>query len=416
MALRTLRSYALTTLSPSGRSSVFLTMHYWHRHKCDRRNYWFRSNLLTGVLQLLVVASPSLAHGQDISLNFDPTTPVAGTLVSFNSGDSGVVSNDVVAGFQGQTAKTQDGKYVVTVDMQSFRRDKFHRFSFDCYVKAATDRSAASVHKFTVWENPIGTFSDFIGSVTAHISGASGTDIVVMQLPQHSDDSANATIVVPPNPYPVPMGHSSRMELGLSNNLSSLHLSINPAISVVATKCPECWGSLTAKVLHDHLGRSEPTSLIIDLQPNSLEAFKRNLVVFDSTSSQEMLVGTVTSQSDQGGSDVEQSFRIPVRFTPPGRFLILSILCGALIGCAIRYLISIQTPPRLSLPEAVIVAATAGVAWLIAFGLFATKTKATILGYDLDPTQVVPAGLITLLAAGGTTFSRRLAELLGGKS
>jgi hypothetical protein len=349
-----------------------------------------------------------------MSLNFDPTKPVAGTSVSFNSSDSGILSNAVVAGLSVQTKPTQWGKYVVMVDMQSFHRDKFHRFSFDCYVKATSDTAAAPVHKFIVWEYPTGTFPDVIGPATAHVSGASGTDAVDMQLPQHSDVSPNVTIAVPANPYPVPMGHSSRMELGLTSNLSSLQLSINPTISVVATKCPDCWGPFTAKALHDSLGVSQATSLIIDLQPNSLQAFKRNMFVFDSNSTQEVLVGTVTSRSDEGGSDVAQDFRIPVRFTPPAQFLVLSMLCGALIGCVIRYLISIKTPPKLSLLEAVITVAVAGVAWLLVLALFATKTRASILGYDLDPTQVVPAGLITLLGAGGTTFIRRLKEILGG--
>jgi len=46
--------------------------------------------------------------------------------------------------------------------------------------------------------------------------------------------------------------------------------------------------------------------------------------------------------------------------------------------------------------------------------LFATKTKVTVLGYDLDPTQVVSAGLVTLIAAGGAPFARRLTELFKG--
>jgi hypothetical protein len=363
----------------------------------------------------LLIAIPAFAQTSNISLRFDPTTPMAGTSISFNAVDSGVLSGNAVADIPVEApVTTQEEKYVLMVDSQSYHRDKFHRFSFDCYVKAAASAAAAPVHKFTVWESPIGKFPDMIGPATAHVTGANGTDVAVMQLPQHSEDSTNVIVAVPASPFPVPMGHSSRMELGLNNNLSSLHANID-AINVVATKCPECWAGFTGKALHNKLGIGQATSLMIDLQPNSGAALKRNLVVFDSGSSQEDLVVTVTSEADEGGAELSQDFRVPVRFTPDGRLLVFSMICGALIGCLIRYLISRQTPPRLTLLEAGIVTATAAVAWLLMFGLFATKTKLTILGYDLDPTQMIPAGLITLLAAGGASFAHRLAELFGSK-
>lgn len=383
------------------------------RIRTRKHSIYLRSTIFAGLFLLFFISLPFRANAETISITFDPATPVAGTSVSFNSNALGAVSNDVVSRLLLQTANTQDGRYTIMVDTESYHRDKFRRFSFDCYVKATSEKSSTLVNKFSVWEEPVGKFADLLGPVTAHVSGADGSDVVVIQLPEHSDDSPNVVIAVPDKPYPVAMGHSSRMDLGLSSNLSNLHLVIDPVISVVATKCPECWGPFSAKVLHDHLGVNQPTSLIIDLQPNTLKAFRRNLIVFDSNASQEELVGTVSSKADEGGLDVPQDFRVLVRFTPPGGFLFLSVLCGALIGCAIRYLISIQAPPKLSLLEGGITVLTAVIAWLLVLGLFATKTKATILGYELDPTQVIPAGLLALIAAGGTPFSSRLAQLLG---
>jgi len=366
------------------------------------------------LLSPLAVQAP--AQTKAISLIFDPTTPVTGTSVGLESVEATSPPREVVESFQVPTVTTQEGgKYILKVDTGSYHRDKFNRFSFDCYVKEGDGSSNSPFHRFIVWEEPIGSFPDLIGPVTVHIDGPNGAGVAKLQLPQHSEDSTNISVAVPANPYPVPMGHPSRMELGLSNNLSSLHVNLDPNINVVPTVCPSCWGPFTAKVIHTRLGLGQSTSLTIDIQPNSVEAFKRNWLVFDSGTTQELLVGTVNSESDEGGADVAKDFRIPVRYTPPGGFLLLSILCGVLIGCGIRFSMSKVNPPKQSPLEVGIAALTSLVAWLLLLGLYAIKTKATILGYDLDPTQVIPAGLITLLVAAGAPFAHSLAEVFGGK-
>ena len=370
---------------------------------------------LVKTLALAFLLSPALGRASEVTLTFDPTTPLSGTSVRFTSPTSGVLSNAALADFALTKKPTDLHKYILMIDPHSFHRDKFHRFAFDAYVQETTDHSALSVHKFSVLEEPIGKFPDFVGDVTAHISGSSGDDIATLRLPQHSDDSPNLQVAVPTAPYPVPMGHPSRMELGLSSNLATLHLTVDAAVTVTPSKCPECWNPFNTKVLHDHLGLNQSTSLMIDLQPNTLAIFTRNPLVFDSTSPQDELVLAITSTSDSGGVDIDQEFRIPIRFTPPIPYLLAGILVGALIGAFTRFLMSLRNPPRLTSIDALIQIITALVAWVLVFGLFATKTKATVLGYDLDPTQLVPAGLIALLVAAGSPFGGKIAGVFGSR-
>ena len=392
-----------------------MSFQIWDVQPFDWRSVLTRIRIFARTLATLLLAFPSLALASDITLKFDPTTPVTGTSVGFNVQDYGVLSSAAIANLPLHSQLTQANKYLLMVDTQSFRRDKFQGFSFDAYVKRASDNSALSVYKFTVSEGPTGTFSDFKGPVTAHISGPSGDDFASIEIPQHSDDSPNLDVDVPKDPYPISMGGSSRMTLGIKSKLSSLHLTVDRDIKITPTICPDCWGQFSAKVLHEHLGTDQSTSLIIDAQPNTMAAFKRNSFEFNSGSTQEWLVVTILSAADNGGLEIPQDFRIPIRFTPPKQYLFLSIAVGAAIGCLIGFMISLIAPPRLTMTNVAVQFAIAIVVWLLALALFATKTKVTVFGYDLDPTQIVPAGLIALLAAGGAPLAKKIKDALGGK-
>lgn len=382
-----------------------------------------RGSLVQGIT-LAVVCVIVNSHGtscraQSAALypKFDPATPLTGTTVSFDCVESPSASGQIVDGLEVPTIRTQEGaNYVLKIDTENYRRDKYHRFSFDLYIRPGASPPGSAFHHFVVWEEPTGTFPDTVGPVNVHVLGPGGEGIATLQLPLHSDSSPNLNVAIPPDPYPIPMGSSSRMTLGFSNNLSKVPVTVDPSsITVVPTVCPSCWGNFSAKLIRNQLSGGQGTSLLVDIQPNTFEAFKRNLFVFDSKTAQENLVITVVSASAQVGADEPQDFHIPVRFTPPGGFILVSFLCGLLIGCVIRYLISLLTKKQ-SFLEISLAAITAGVAWLVVLGLYTTKTKVTVFGFDFDPTQVIPAGLITLFAAAGAPFARRVAEIIrGGK-
>ena len=169
-----------------------MSFQIWDVQPFDWRSVLTRIRIFARTLATLLLAFPSLALASDITLKFDPTTPVTGTSVGFNVQDYGVLSSAAIANLPLHSQLTQANKYLLMVDTQSFRRDKFQGFSFDAYVKRASDNSALSVYKFTVSEGPTGTFSDFKGPVTAHISGPSGDDFASIEIPQHSD------VILPP--------------------------------------------------------------------------------------------------------------------------------------------------------------------------------------------------------------------------
>jgi hypothetical protein len=54
------------------------------------------------------------------------------------------------------------------------------------------------------------------------------------------------------------------------------------------------------------------------------------------------------------------------------------------------------------------------VVWVLALVLYSyTETRITVFGFGFDPSQVVPAALITFLVAGGPAVLGKIKEALG---
>src|SRR5439155_12571538 len=99
-----------------------------------------------------------------------------------------------------RSEETQGHLYTLSVDTQSFGRDKYHRFSFDAYVRTART-GGTKIQQYTVSEDPVGSFRDVVSPVTFHVKGQTGEDVGVISLPLHSDNgSDNVSLAVPKSP------------------------------------------------------------------------------------------------------------------------------------------------------------------------------------------------------------------------
>ena len=352
----------------------------------------------------------------DVNLDFRPTAPVpgtSGTSAKFTVIPGGAVSPSVVPNLLSHTL-SDNHAYVLLVDSKSYRR-AYNRFEFDIYLKANLQNKNLPLYRFLVWEESIGIFPDSLADAEANISGPAGLDTVVVRLPQHSDDSPNLQVLGLGAAYPIGMGSGGPMTLGIKNNLTDLHVLVSttdPEIEVTSTRCPLCWSKLSAKIMHDRLAPGSGTSLITELQPNTLEILKRFYLPTPADEPQDFLTITVSSKSDFGGADVSQDFSVPIRFTPPGLYLFLSLLAGALAGVGMRLLLFAQGHKQFDWMDALFQFLLAFLVWLLVLVLFLVRINLTVLGYQLDPTSLIPAGLIALLAAGGLPVGNRIAEAM----
>jgi hypothetical protein len=216
------------------------------------------------------------------------------------------------------------------------------------------------------------------------------------------------------------MGGPSTLELGLTNDLDSLHVSINQT-SVKSTSCDNCWLLTTASPNLNELAPQKGTSLIVSLRPNTIKAFLTTVWMLKPDTPHDTLLISIASTSEQGGLVSPQEFRIPVRFSPPALYLLVVVLVGALAG-GILHMWLIDTPAPLAgrgghvqlLNEIGKPVAMALVVWFVALILYSsTATQVTVFGFALDPSQVPPAGLIALLAAGGPPVIAWIKKVLG---
>lgn len=369
---------------------------------------------------LLMLAWSRTASAQELGLRFDPFPPAKGTSVEFPTADGGMVPAGTIVGLPLRTEETQGHLYTLSVDTQSFGRDKYQRFSFDAYIYTARSKGTF-VHKYTVSEDPIGPFPDAISTVTFHITGQAGEDTGAIRLPVHSNDGSDNLTLALPATLKIGLSGPSSSDLGLNNKLDSLHVHLLES-HVSSTSCNECWLSLSSKANLDVLAPQNGTSLILQLRPNTIKALGKSALMLNPTVAHDTLLISVASVSDQGGLPTQQEFRVPVRFAPPALYLVLAVLLGALVGGVLRPWLkdapvqSPQQPPgRLwHVKEVGVSVLIAVVIWIVALVLFSyAETRVVIFGFSFDPSQVLPAGLISLLAAGGPPIIAKLKDAFG---
>jgi hypothetical protein len=91
------------------------------------------------------------------------------------------------------------------------------------------------------------------------------------------------------------------------------------------------------------------------------------------------------------------------------------LLLGAITGVLMRVLLADSQKDPFSWRSNAFQFFLALLVWLVVLALSATKTKLTIFGFELDPTALIPAGIITLLAAAGPAVVAKISEVFKGK-
>lgn len=387
--------------------------------RCRKRERNGMMRLLFSLLAATLMWGTALAQG--MRLLFDSYPPSRGTSVQFSTSDGGNVPRAAIARLPLRTQETQSHLYSVSVDTSTFILDKFQRFSFDAYVDPQ-QAPGTTVHKYTVSEDPIGPFLDNISTISFHIKGAAGEDVGTISLPLHSKDgSDNLNLALPDDPLKVGSGAaSSSSELGLNNKLENLHVLLLDS-HIRSVQCPECWQSLSVTPNVKTLAPQKGTSLNVERRPNTLKALARSMFMLNPKVPHDILLISVSSVSEQGGLTAEQEFHLPVRFTPPALWLAIAVVVGAVLGSLLRLWVtdepSSSPPRRRPLPSPAQIGTTALIAiviWLLALVLFSyTDTQVKILGFSFDPSQLPPAFLIALLAAGGPVIVKKIQEAFG---
>jgi hypothetical protein len=365
-----------------------------------------RSTLLLALSLFALQAVATSANGQEVSLEFTTQPPSHGSEVRFLAQPSGTVSASSLGDASLVPSTRTEHGYVVEVDDASYRQDKNHRYVVDMYVILKPDDPNSSLYKFLVWEDQAGKFSDSWADTTVSVTSHGITDSTKMRLPLHCTDSDNLQIDLR-KPIRVGMGSDSTRTLGIKNALSDLHVSIQSVngVKVEDRNCPNCWLALTGNAAHSNLAQGADTTLEIKFQPKTMQILKQNFLPPTADAAPYQLAVSVISTAEKGGFGVSQEFYVPIQFTPAPRFLTLSIFIGVVVGLFMRALLT----KKIDWLDLMFQFLLAIVVWFILVG---TKAKASMFGYDLDPTSLIAAGIITLVVAGGTSVGGKIAGAL----
>ncbi len=371
-------------------------------------------------LALLLCLSGRSILAQEVKLDFDRFAPTKGTSVGFSTEDYGTLPAASIAGKPLRIQSTPAELYSLSVRTDSFGRDKFQRFSFEAYVRSAHGDEHGTVHKYVVTEDPIGPFQDAIFPITFHIEGPAGKEASTIILPLHSNDgSDNVSLAIPTEPLKVGLSGPFSSDLGLTNKLESLQVHVVHC-EISSTSCSDCWLLKSANTTINFLAPQKATSLIVSLRPDTFKALGKSMFVLNPAKAHDTLVISVFSVSEQDSLPTPQEFKLPVRFTPPALYLVVAVLLGAIVGSILGALLksrSAQPAPvgRFQrLKDVVTSVFVAVIVWIFALVLFSyTETRVLVLGFSFDPSQVIPAGLISLLVAGGTPIITKIKDAFG---
>jgi hypothetical protein len=347
--------------------------------------------------------------GQDISLRFGVVHPTKTVTVEFTVISAGTVPAEAMAALNVQEVQTDSHNHTLLVDLQSLKRGKFDRFTIDVYLRKA-QKPGEAVSKFVVAEDPTGSFRDQRAPVPFYVVTATGDDPGTVSLPLHSAyGSDNLSIKPNESPLPVGLGGPSMKNIPVTSNLDNLRTTVN-SVSL-RSECVPCWRSLSASIVQGTLSPQGTTSLSLSLHPNSLVTLFSKAMIMKPDKSQDTVLVDVSSTSEQGGAASPQEFSIPIRFTPSWLALSVCVFLGAGLGAFLGWLIVSSTPGAAPFVGKTTIAAVgmAFVVWLVSLTAFSlTDTRVVIGGVSLDPTQLIPAFLISLFAAGGTPVTDRI--------
>jgi len=295
-----------------------------------------------------------------------------------------------------------DNSYQAAIDEGSMLPSK-GVFQFVLYLNRASD-FLQEVYAYKVIENSYGSFNDLQGVINVRLSS---TDAVIgtVTVPLHcADGPPNALVLsgnVPTAPVePVNMGSEKDFSITLVNQMS-LDAALGPP--TVQVSCGGCLQQpVSATLSSTSLAQGDKLQVNFKLIPNLSQAMH-------AAGSSNYLTLKVPLTAAEGGAQRGQQITIPIVFSPPPLLLVPCVLLGILLGGAIRAFAKNGRFKPWPWNEFILGLTYAALTWGIAYVLFnSSGTEIQLVGVRLDPTQLLQAVLLCVLAGAGPAVLKQL--------
>ena len=326
--------------------------------------------------------------------------------------------------------ETPDQKYIVVVDPDKIAPVSFGDFTFLTSVKRESDETWYS---YDVVASPKGSFADVQKEVSFTI-GQEGQATVNIKLPLHSanyddalqwiKDDAIAEIGVSASQGPV---------ITLKNSLEGLDIHITK-VAVVYEKCPECWQEAQQQSAID-VNAGGKVYPVLNIRPKPLSALWSTASTLKPGATQDVLSVVVDYNVDDGGGVKHLPITLPIRFSPSFWHLAIVVVAGALLGIGLAAVLArlkqrtkpagaadtaqagqsakSRKSPWATVGQILMTIFLSVVAVRLLVLLASRDSKLVILGFDLDPRQMIPAFVVAALIAGGSPVKTFASGILG---
>lgn len=284
--------------------------------------------------------------------------------------------------------------YLLWVDFDEVRQTKFGPFDYFIYVR---DKSMAgsAVTQFKVMGTPVGSFDDQITGVVFRVGNQGRLETGTISLPIFG--SAVRDSLIGPSwkePIEVFLASERLIALPLRNDLKAMPLEIRGIRDPLAND-QSLWSVKEVKGVgvkaHLAPGADTGESLMLRLQPKVTRAVESALVQ-RGKGSRDDLITIWVDYATQGRTGRTLKIEVPVRFVPFPLLLFLVTMGGALLGLLAPLAGKERNQDRLRAAAATVVVAL--VIEALSMVLVANNSEFRLLGFQLDPFQLLPAALL----------------------
>jgi hypothetical protein len=317
----------------------------------------------------------------------------------FDRGDEEVLTDPPTG--SGETRVASAGPFRVWIYLDEIKQARFGYFKYQLYVRDTAAGPSGPITLFTFQGTPVGTFDDQISLVEFDIT-ADGVKVPgKIRLPIFgsiaSDALSSKTYTDPLSVFlatekviPVPFRNESK---GMPVEVRNVRISPGD---------PSLWKPNAATAFTPFTldpGATANENVQIRLVPRTASALASAMVPGGSERTDDTIKVNV-EYATKGRSARELAITVPVRFVPWPPFLFLVAIAGAFFGTLV--------PPaakRRKWQDFWRALGTAAIVTVIieafAMLLVANNSKFRLLGFDLDPFQMLPAALLGVLVGLG---------------
>lgn len=349
------------------------------------------------------IASPAQVP-VPIQLLVDDATPSDGH-VHFKPSSCDVEPAPVPLNLQ-QMSRGETPAYSLFVDIS--QTSMFYgSFVYEFYVARKSTTPPAQFCAFRVQANPSGTFVDQIADISFHVKeGSAPQEDGTVTIPLHNSSYKQPILQArPPTPFAnVNLAGRYPVPIKISNLLPSLPVSMN-GITATADN-PGYWQVPPQAALHFSMpgatelqaGQTLDTGIEVTLIPNRWRALGASIFPIAPDKAQETVHLSINFNTP-GGIPGTLEVPLPVRFKPSFWNLAVAVLIGALIGSGMGAILPKKdSVASLAWYKAMVVAVGLGIiAEALGLILVNGNSEFRLLGFELDPYQLLPASMVGAL-------------------